>query len=96
MVSKPKLTMRLFWESKDLNYDKEDRKRYTKIKRIIDKIPTKTFGKLFIRNKDYGFYRGFCIASEVKEMLTENEYEITLAVIENIRSGYYEKIQNKK
>ena len=91
MVSKPKLTMRLFWESKDLDYDKEDRKRYTKIRRIINKVPTKTFIKLFIRNKDYGFYKGFCIASEVKEILTENEYEVAQGVIENIRSGYYEK-----
>lgn len=95
MVSKPKLTMRLFWESKDLNYDREDRKRYTKIKRIIEKVPTKVFQKLFIRNNDYGFYRGFCIAKEVKEILTENEFEVALGVIDNIRSGYYDKREKK-
>lgn len=91
MVSKPKLTMRLFWESKDLDYDKEDRKRFTKIRRIVNKVPTKVFNKLFVRNKNYEFYRGFCIAKEVKEILTENEYEVTLGVMDNIRSGYYEK-----
>lgn len=95
MVSKPKLTMRLFWESKDLDYDREDRKRYTKIRRIINKIPTKTFTKLFIKNNDYGFYRGFCIAKEVKEILTENEYSVALGVIDNIKCGYYNKGDTK-
>lgn len=95
MVSKPKLTMRLFWESKDLDYDREDRYRYTKIRRIVNKVPTKVFKKLFITNKDYGFYRGFCIAKEVKEILTESEYEIALAVIENIKCGYYNKGDTK-
>lgn len=89
MVTKPKVTMRLFWESKDLDYDKEDRKRFAKIKRIVTKVPSKTFIKLFIKNQDYEFYKGFCTGKEIKEKLTENEFEILLSVIENIKNNYY-------
>ena len=44
-VSKPKVTMRLFWESKDLRYDKEDKKRYSKIRRVVNKMDNEVFQK---------------------------------------------------
>lgn len=90
-ITKPKLVMRLMWESRDTTYDKEDRKRYSKIRRVVGKVPTKAFEKCFLKNQDYEFYRGFCYAREIKEVLTETEYEICLAVIDNIKVNYYDK-----
>lgn len=90
-ITKPKITMRLYWESKDLTYDKEDRVRYSKIRRIINKVPTKAFGKCFIKNRNYDYYRGFCYAREIKEVLNENDFDILIAVIDNIKEGYYDK-----
>lgn len=88
-VTKPKVVMRLFWESQDLRYDKEDRKRYTKIKRVVNKIPVGTFKKIILNDRGYDFYRGFCYSQEIKEVLTDIEYDILQAVIDNIKIGYY-------
>lgn len=87
---KLKVVMRLFEESNDKSFDKEDRNRFKRVAKIIDRIPVKTFGKLFIKNNDYEFYRGFCLGQEIKNILDENEYEIVRAVIDNINCGYYE------
>ena len=91
MITKPKVTMRLYWESKDNTYDLDDRKRYAKIRRIVNKIPVKAFEKCFLKHNSYDYYRGFCYAREVKEVLNETDFEIVLAVIENIRSDFYGK-----
>ena len=89
-VSKPKLTMRLFWESKDLRYDKQDRKKYSKIRRVVNKMDNEVFKKVILRNKDYEFYKGVCFINRPKEVLNYVEYNILLAVIYNIRTGYYD------
>lgn len=88
-VTKPMLAMRLYWESKDLRYDKEDRGRYSKIRRVVNKIPVGTFKKIILKDKGYDFYRGFCYSQGIKETLAEVEYSILQAVIDNIRTGYY-------
>lgn len=89
IVTKPKVVMRLFWESKDTSYDKSDRERYSKIRRVTNKMPKEVFKKIILKNKSYDFYRGFCFSQEIKECLNETEYEILLAVIDNIKTGYY-------
>lgn len=93
MTSKEKITKQLLEESKDLNYSKEDRKRYDKIHRLINRIPVKTFNKLFLRNKEYNFYKGFCVGQEFrdKEVLTEIEFDILQAVISYLDEGYYKR-----
>lgn len=91
MITKPMVMMRLYWESKDLNYDKEDRKRFANIRRVIGRVPIRTFNKIFIINGTYEYYIGFCIGRELKVRLDENEFDIVRAIIENIRSGYYKK-----
>lgn len=93
-VTKPKVMMRLYWESKELEYDREDRKRYAKIRRIANKIPVGTFNKIILKDKGYDFYRGFCFSNQIKECLNDTEYEILQAVISNIREGYYDKKDN--
>ena len=95
-ITKPKIIMRLYWESKDLRYDEEDRKRYAKIRRLANKIPTEAFTKIIIKDRGYDFYRGFCYSREVKETLNETEYDILQAVIENIKTGYYDGGNNDK
>lgn len=95
-VTKPKVIMRLYWESKDLRYDKEDRKRYAKIRRLANKIPVNDFKKIILNNKGYDFYRGFCYSREIKETLNEVEYDILQAVIENVKTGYYDGGNNDK
>lgn len=89
-VSKPKVTMRLFWESKDLRYDKKDRKRYSKIRRVVNKMDNEVFKKVVLKNKDYEFYKGVCFTNHTKEVLNDIEYSILLAVIDNIKIGYYD------
>lgn len=91
MISKPKVTMRLHWESKDTNYDRQDRKRFTKIKRIVNKVPVDDYKNLFIKNKNYWFYKGFCYGKNIKETLNENEFDVLLAVIDNIKNKYYDR-----
>ena len=100
-ITKPKVVMRLFWESKDMSYDRKDRQRYSKIRRITNKLPKDVFKKVILKNKSYDFYRGVCFSQEIKEYLNETEYEILLAVVENIKVGYYnggndEKVYRKK
>lgn len=96
IVTKPKVVMRLFWESKDTSYDKYDRERYSKIRRITNKMPKEVFKKIVLKNNSYDFYRGFCFSQEIKEYLNETEYEILLAVIDNIKSGFYDGGKNDK
>lgn len=94
IVTKPKVVMRLFWESKDTSYDKCDRERYSKIRRVTNKMSKEVFKKIILKNKSYDFYRGFCFSQEIKEYLNETEYEILLAVIDNIKTGYYDGGKN--
>lgn len=94
IVTKPKVVMRLFWESKDTSYDKSDRERYSKIRRVTNKMSKEVFKKIVLKNKSYDFYRGVCFSQEIKECLNETEYEILLAVIENIKTGYYDGGKN--
>ena len=89
IITKPKVVMRLFWESKDTSYDKCDRERYSKIRKVTNKMSKEMFKKIILKNKSYDFYRGFCFSQKIKECLNENEYEILLAVIDNIKSGFY-------
>lgn len=89
-ASKPKVIMRLLWESNDLRYDKEDRKRFEKIRKIAKDIPIDMFKDVILKNKSYYFYRGVCFAKDIKKCLNENEYEILMAIIDNIRVGYYD------
>ena len=96
IVTKPKVVMRLFWESKDTSYGKSDRKRYSKIRRVTNKMPNDLFKKIVLKNKSYDFYRGFCFSQEIKKCLNETEYEILLAVIDNIKSGFYDGGKNGK
>ena len=42
------------------------------------------------KNKDYEFYRGVCFTNHTKEVLNDIEYSILLAVIDNIKIGYYD------
>ena len=84
-----KVIKRLLLESVDLIYDKDDRKRFIKIRRVLVDIPNMTFNKLFIKNKNYDFYKGFCYARSIRRVLSDIEYDICLGVIDNIKTGYY-------
>ena len=55
IVTKPKVVMRLFWESKDTSYNKYDRERYSKIRRVTNKMPKEVSKKIVLKNKSYDF-----------------------------------------
>lgn len=80
-LTKLKLLKTLEMESEDENYDKEDRCRFRRIKKLIKPVPLKVI-------KSYEYYRGFCYATKIK-YLNDIEYQILLAVMENIKENYY-------
>lgn len=88
-VSKPKVAMRLLWESRDKNYDEEDRKRYKKLFYLVNRMPYGIYKKVIKNN--YDFYKGYCYANNKKVYIKETEFEILLTVIENIKENYYKK-----
>lgn len=87
-MKKQKLTIRLYWESKDKDYDKEDRERYTRVRRIVNKIPNKVYKKIIKEN--YDFYKGWCYTTGCKEVMNENEFDVMMGVIQSIKEGYYD------
>lgn len=89
-VTKPMIVMRLLWESKDNNYDKDTRKTFAKIFTIVSKLPNKALLKIL--NMNYEFYLGFCNARDIKDVLTDTEFEILIATVDRIGSNYYDKL----
>lgn len=90
-VNKRKVIKYLYAESKDKTNSIFDRFRYKRIIKKLYKLTTTEFKNCFDDIADYKYYETLCYVNHYKVM-SEIEYKIVLATIENIKSGYYEEV----
>lgn len=85
IVSKRKLLKEISSECENKVYDKEVRKEYRNIKKHLEKLTSREINKLFVKERNYNFYRGY-FDREWGAKLSENEFLIVLATIEYLVS----------